>query len=197
MQAALCSAYVRIAKSCPVHIWRPESLINILSFPRPIFNLIDCFRVAICWLAPHLVGEGMPKDCSTDLSTSGDSGCDSSRMKGKRSASNLESSYVKRQKIGGEKKDFNTSCQAKSACIDKVACVGEKEYAYRVFNSLSTLVEDLIPPVENVKSLSPEISLTALSTLIIAFCEYRHLNLSLGLSRQLLSWIQWISEQVD
>lgn len=192
-QDALCSAYVRIAKSCPVHIWRPESLIHMLCFSNQIYNLVDFFHIAISRLAPHFVEEGVANHCSMDLLTSGDGERESLRIGGKRPALEVEPSYTKRQKLVGEEKDFGISCQD----INKFACAGEREYACHVFNSLNQFVEDLVPSVLKTNSLNPEVALTALSTLSIAFFEYPHLSLSRCISRQLSRWIRWMSDQVD
>lgn len=164
----------------------------MLHFPKPISNLIDCFHVAIYRLAPHFVGEGVANDRSMDSSTSGDGESESLRIGGKRPALELESSCSKRQKVVGEENNISISCRD----MNKFACVGEREYAYHVFNSLNQFVEDLVPPVQKINSLNPEVALTALSTLTIAFGEYPHLNLSLCISRQLSHWIHWMSEQV-
>lgn len=165
----------------------------MLRFSNQIYNLADCFHVAISRLAPHFVGEGVANHCSTDLLTSGDGERKSLRIRGKRPALDVEPSFTKRQKLVGEEKDFGISCQN----INQFACAGEREHACHVFNSLNQFVEDLVPSVLKINSLNPEVALTALSTLSIAFCEYPHLSLSLCISRQLSHWIRWMSDQVD
>ncbi|PQQ14473.1 serine/threonine-protein kinase ATR isoform X1 [Prunus yedoensis var. nudiflora] len=127
LKVALCNAYMRIAKMCPPHIWRPESLVYVLSCPEPCFSLIDCLQV--------------------------------------------------------ERKRTHT-----------VACERE-DYADYMHQSLLSFVEILKSPGVNPDSLRPEVALTALSMLCIAFCRYPETNLSQSIFNQMYAWIPWVCQQ--
>ncbi|KAL0365707.1 UNVERIFIED_CONTAM: Serine/threonine-protein kinase ATR [Sesamum angustifolium] len=70
LKAGLCSAYVRIAKTCPPYSWRPECLICMLLSSESTFHIKDCFKVAVSRLGPNFVGRIMTRDDHTDLSKS-------------------------------------------------------------------------------------------------------------------------------
>ncbi|GER42368.1 serine/threonine-protein kinase ATR [Striga asiatica] len=62
LKAGLCSAYIRIAKVCPLSSWRPECLISMLCSPKPNFHLIDCFKAAVSTLGSSLIGRTISGD---------------------------------------------------------------------------------------------------------------------------------------
>ncbi|KAG8368042.1 hypothetical protein BUALT_Bualt15G0004300 [Buddleja alternifolia] len=190
LKAGLCSAYVRIAKICPPCTWRPECLICILCSSKPIFQLIECFKVAVSRLGPNLVGRIMTVDNHTGVSESSER--ESPKVGGKRPTQEIETSETKRQKIDNYSA---TTCQDVCKFPSSFTGVAEKEYAECMCSSLNSLLEFLEPPGENSNSLRTEISLTAISTLCIVFSEHPHANLSLCIFRKICKWISWMSEQ--
>ncbi|KAM0001039.1 hypothetical protein Hdeb2414_s0008g00278421 [Helianthus debilis subsp. tardiflorus] len=98
LKAALCGAYVRIAKLCPLHIWKPELLLNILCSPKLYYGLVECFEVALSILDPYLVGEtDNGQDCSY-ASPSVTSGCEPGSIGEKRPLHPPDVLNAKRQK---------------------------------------------------------------------------------------------------
>ncbi|KAK4562116.1 hypothetical protein RGQ29_004827, partial [Quercus rubra] len=149
LKVALCNAYTRIAKICPPHVWKPESLIRTLCFSKPCFPLIDCFRVALSILGPDCVGE-------------------------KRPIQDVVTCKVKRQKLDEDvvASDANVLVESKHTCL--------------YLNS----------PAVEPDSLSPDVALTALSMLCIAFCRFPETNLSVLIFQQMYAWIPLICEMV-
>ncbi|KAL2537811.1 Serine/threonine-protein kinase ATR [Forsythia ovata] len=195
LKVGLCSAYARITKSCPPHIWRPEFLIHVLCSSKPIFPLIDCFKVAISRLGQDLVGSGISDENGTGFSTSRDNEDNSSRIGGKRTVEDPDMSHTKRQKIDDKCKDGSKNCEELSQFVYSFARPGKKDYTDYMRTSLSLFVELLKPPGEDPNSLTTEVALTALSVLCIVFSENRHSNLSFRIFRQMCDWISWISGQ--
>ncbi|KAK6118684.1 hypothetical protein DH2020_047597 [Rehmannia glutinosa] len=194
LKAGLCSAYVRIAKTCPTYSWRPECLICMLCSSKPIFHLIDCFKVAVSRLGPNLVGRMITGDNHTGLSESRDNEHESSKVGGKRSVRYIETPETKRQRI-----DFNpsTTCQDVCKFVSSFTGVGDKEYADFMCTSLNLFIEFLKPPGESCNSLRTEIALKAICTLCIVFTEYPQADLSLSIFQQMCKWISWMFEQAE
>ncbi|KAA8546139.1 hypothetical protein F0562_020967 [Nyssa sinensis] len=192
LKAALCSAYIRIAKSCPPHIWKPESLIYLLYSSKACFALIDCFRIALSILGSDIIEGGTTSDDCMGLSTSSDNGYKSSRVGEKRPFLDPDTFKTKRQKVDEES---NANFQDANKLAYKFTCEREKEYVDYMHKSLLSFVEFLKPLGGKANSLRPEVALTALSMLGIVFCKYPRANLSVCIFQQMLEWIPWISEQ--
>lgn len=187
--------YIRIAKSCGPHIWRPDSLISMLYSSKPCFPLIDCFQVAVSILGPDLIEERRNNDVSLGISTSQNDDVAHLRVGEKRPFQDPDALKRKRQKFNEEFIDLDTDFQD----INKPSsgtCEGSKEYADYMRTSLLLFVEHLKPPGDNANSLGSDLALTALCSLCIVFCEYQRINQSLGIFQQLCEWIPWIYEQV-
>ncbi|CAI9104764.1 OLC1v1003516C1 [Oldenlandia corymbosa var. corymbosa] len=189
LMAALCSAYVRIAKCCPPHVWRPENLIYLLCSTTSKSHMMECIQVAISRLGPYF--ERRNEDLVLSTSESGKN--ENFRIREKRPALDLDPPNSKRPKIVEKPADFMIN---PPLMTEKFTCSGDREYADHMSTSLNHFVEDLIPPCEETKLLKPEVALTALSTLCIIFCDYPHLNISSSIFKQFQKWIPWISEQV-
>ncbi|KAL7198528.1 hypothetical protein ACSBR2_020923 [Camellia fascicularis] len=187
LKAALCNAYIRIVKSCPPHIWRPESLICLLCSSNACFALIDCLRIALSTISLDIVEEASTDDGNMHLSTPNHSGYESLRVGGKRPVQDFNTSKPKRQKLNQE---VNTS-DANSQDANKIAI----EFNCNMHNLLLSFVECLNPPGGKTNSLSPEVALTALSTLSIVFCIYPRTELSSYIFGKMREWIPWIYEQ--
>ncbi|XP_027767681.1 serine/threonine-protein kinase ATR isoform X1 [Solanum pennellii] len=193
LKDALCLAYTRIAKSCPPHIWRPESLIHLLYSPTPIVPLIECFQVALSRIFPGLTrdervnngGKGLP-----DVH-------ENPRAAEKRPGEDLESLNAKHLKIDDENRYSSIKYEDVIKLSYGFGSLGEKQYADHMHNSLTLFIELLKPPSQESSSLGPEIALTALSTLCIAFCRYPQAELSVKIFRQIFEWIPWVCEEAN
>ncbi|ONK66743.1 uncharacterized protein A4U43_C06F11490 [Asparagus officinalis] len=188
LQVALCNAYIRIAKICPLHIWRPGMLVNILCFPKPCFSLIECIRVAISTLASDCARED-------DLNCQGKK-FDVPKVSKKRSAQ--ESNYLqrKRQKTSEVVLIPSTNEHIGVEITEFSPCEQEKQCASVLHSQLASFVDRLKPDNVEVSSLTPEISVVALSILCIAFHGFPDTTLSITIFHQVLSWIPWICSQV-
>ncbi|KAL7237094.1 hypothetical protein ACSBR1_020211 [Camellia fascicularis] len=187
LKAALCNAYIRIVKSCPPHIWRPESLICLLCSSNACFALIDCLRIALSTISLDIVEEASTDDGNMHLSTPNHSGYESLRVGGKRPVQDFNTSKPKRQKLNQEV----ITSDANSQDANKIAI----EFNCNMHNLLLSFVECLNPPGGKTNSLSPEVALTALSTLSIVFCIYPRTELSSCIFGKMREWIPWIYEQ--
>ncbi|KAI4350245.1 hypothetical protein L6164_004717 [Bauhinia variegata] len=192
LKFALCSAYARIAKVCPPHIWQPESLISALCHPEPFFPLIKCFQVALSTLGPNLVG-GMQGNNKTSTLLD-DKSIESTRLRQKRPIQDLEGLKIKRQKLREEIVVASACLEAECKYSPIVSCQRE-DYANHMNKSLLSFIELLHPPTIKSGSLRPEVALPALSMLCIAFSFYPETNLSLSIFQQMYAWLPWIVEQ--
>nr|POE65846.1 serine/threonine-protein kinase atr [Quercus suber] len=194
LKVALCNAYKRIAQICPPHVWKPESLIRTLCFPEPCFPLIDCFRVALSVLGPDRVG-GEPINYSgLESLTSSDKSIENLRVGEKRPIQDVVTCKVKRQKLDEDvvASDANVLVESKHTCL--VNCETEEKYAIDMHKSLLSFVKYLNSPAVEPDSLSPDVALTALSMLCIAFCRFPETNLSVRIFQQMYAWIPLICE---
>ena len=192
----MCNAYTRIAKICPPHVWKPECLIRTLCFSKPCFPLIDCFRVALSILGPDCVG-GEPINYSgLESLTSSDKSVENLRVGEKRPIQDVVTCKVKRQKLDEDvvASDANVLVESKHTCL--VNCETEEKYAIDMHKSLISFVKYLNSPAVEPDSLSPDVALTALSMLCIAFCRFPEANLSVLIFQQMYAWIPLICEMV-
>ncbi|KAE8671371.1 Serine/threonine-protein kinase ATR [Hibiscus syriacus] len=192
LKVALCTAYIRISRTCPPHIWNPESLINLLCCPEPCILLIDCLEVALSILYPHVGGRADHNNLV--LSISSDKLMASPKVGEKRCIIDADDFNVKRQKMDGEVKFSNINVPGDIKITDIVSYGGEG-YADSMHESLLLFVKTLDAPSAKNDALRPEVALTALSQLSIAFCRHPQTNMSLYIFRQMLSWIPWICVQ--
>jgi len=190
-QVAMCSAYIRIAKTCPPHIWRPEILVNMLCSSEPCLPLIDCFRVAIGILGPNRVGGVI-----NGVSTPSGEGIESSGVGEKRSAQNLDSVKCKRQKVDKETLVSNANVWMQCEPTSISTCDRDNEYADYLRGLLLSFVGLLKPTCSITNPLRPEVALSTLGMLCLVFCDYPHADLSLCILQQMHAWMPWICEQV-
>ncbi|RVW38512.1 Serine/threonine-protein kinase ATR [Vitis vinifera] len=195
LKVALCNAYIRIAKTCPPHIWKPESLIYTLLSSEPCLPLIDCFQVALSILGPDCVG-AKTSDTNMVSSTSSDKRIENLRVGGKRPIQDQDTCKSKRQKLEEESMASNAEVHVSCKLSHIVTCEREQEHANYMHTSLLSFVELLKPTVVKDTPFRPEVSLTALSMLCIVFSKYPQTNLSLFITQQIYAWIPWICEQV-
>ena len=194
----MCNAYTRIAKICPPHVWKLESLIRTLCFPEPCFPLIDCFRVALSILGPDRVGGRAVNYSSLESLTSSDKSIENLRVGEKRPIQEVDTFKVKRQKLDEEvvASDANVQVEVESKHTHIVTCEREEKYAIDMHKSLLAFVKYLDSPAVEPDSLSPDVALTALSMLCIAFSRYPETNLSICIFQQMYAWIPRICEMV-
>ncbi|KZV39346.1 serine/threonine-protein kinase ATR [Dorcoceras hygrometricum] len=194
LKAALSSAYMRIAKICPPQFWKPECLIYVLCSSGHVFQLIDCFKVAVSRLCPYLVGRIATDDKHVSMLTVRDAANEISTVGGKRHAQGTDTSESKRQKREDKCNDSGKISQDTHS-LRGFSGIRAKEYADSWFSSLNLLVEFLKPPEENSNTLRTKTTLTAISILCVVFSEHPHTDLSIDIFRQMCKWIFWMSEQ--
>ncbi|XVE48802.1 hypothetical protein DITRI_Ditri01bG0031900 [Diplodiscus trichospermus] len=196
LKVALCTAYIRISRTCPPHIWKPESLINILCCPEPCILLIDCFQVSLSVLGPTRVGGGAIEHSNLGLRGSIDKSIAKPKVGEKRHIIDVGPFKMKRQKVDGEIKFSNTNVLGDIKLTDMVSYEREEGYADSMYESLLLFIETLNAPSVKDEALRPDVALTALSLLSIAFCRYPQTNLSVRIFRQMQTWFPWICEEV-
>ena len=169
----MCNAYIRIAKTCPPHIWKPESLIYILLSSKPCLPLIDCFQAALSIPGPNCVG-AKTSDTSVVSSTSSDKKIENVRVRGKRPIQDQDIWKSKRQKLEEESMASDVEVHVSCKLSHIVTCERGQEHANYMHISLLSFVELLKPHVVKDKPFRPEVSLTALSMLCIVFSKYQY-----------------------
>ncbi|KAK7343322.1 hypothetical protein VNO77_11979 [Canavalia gladiata] len=195
LKVALCNAYARISQACPPHIWQPEYLISALYLPEPCLCLIECFQVALSTLGLPLVGEVQGNNETLTTLTYEDKSIECMRLGQKRPIQDMNNIKIKRLKLNEEivVADAGVEVECKQSCI--VTCLRVEDYAKHMNNSLLSFVQSLNAPTVGPGSLRPDIALSALSMLCIAFSIYPETNLSLRIFQQMLTWLPWIVEQ--
>lgn len=138
----------------------------------------------------------MAKYINIDMFKLGDKSVGASRAGEKRPIQDAEALKSKRQKVDEESAASDSNTQMDKKHTDVVACEREDDYANHMHTSLLCLIEYLRSPDVNPDSPRPDVALTALSTLCIAFCRYPETNMALTIFQQMYSWIPWILEQV-
>ncbi|KAJ1436334.1 Zinc finger C2H2-type [Sesbania bispinosa] len=196
LKVALCSAYARIAQVCPPHVWKPEYLISALYHPEPCLPLIECFQVALSTLAPHLVVGIRGHNKTLTMLPYEDKSTESMRLGQKRPIQDMDNLKIKRQKLQEDivVADASLEVECKYSCT--VTFQRVEEYANHMNKSLHSFVQSLNAPAVRPSSLRPDIALSALSMLCIAFSIYPEIDLSLRIFQQMLAWLPWIAEQV-
>ncbi|KAI3955847.1 hypothetical protein MKW98_006207 [Papaver atlanticum] len=193
LKVAMCSAYVRISKTCPVHIWKPEILVNMIYSPKLCLPMMDCLRVAIGILGPDFVGDVNAENRDIGISTGSDKRDQSSKVGDKRPVQNLDILQNKRQKVEEETLLSNIDARAGLDCTMKHK--QDNEHACSLRESLLSFVGFLKPSGNNESMLTPESAVTAISMLCIIFCNYPKTCLALTIFHQVCDWMPWISEQ--
>ena len=193
-QVALCNAYVRICRSCPPHVWKPEALLNMICSLSTCSILQDCLEVAIFILGPNRVGGGTISTTSSNSATP-DKGAYRVRLECKRKASDIGTSKSKRHKIYGE--EFTSDFDGKRPDeFGQLNIESIEKYASDMCNSFLSAVEFLKPSSVGTKPIRDELALATLSMLCVVFCKYPNTNLSVRIFELIYSWIPWICQQV-
>lgn len=158
--------------------------------------MIDCFQVALAILGPDRVGGRITDDVGLELSTSGYIANENWRVGEKRHINDVNILKIKRPKVDEENmlSDANVIGEHKPTHIFR--CEREEEFADYMHEALLSFVETLDCPSVKPGSLKPNVALTALSMLCIAFSRYPQTNLSCRIFQQMYAWIPWICELV-
>ncbi|CAO2815672.1 unnamed protein product [Amaranthus hypochondriacus] len=192
LQVALCNAYVRICRSCPPHVWKPEALLHMICSSSSCSILQDCLEVAIFILGPNRVGGGTITTSSN--SATPDNGAYRVRLECKRKASDIGTSKSKRHKIYGE--EFTSDFDGKRPDeFGQLNIESMEKYASDMCNSFLSAVELLKPLSAGTKPIRDELALATLSMLCVVFCKYPNTNLSVRIFELIYSWIPWICQQ--
>ncbi|KAG0457231.1 hypothetical protein HPP92_022388 [Vanilla planifolia] len=189
LQVAMCSAYIRVAKVCPVYVWKPALLIGMICCSEPCLALIDCITMAVGILDPSYVSkiqvfnQGLLLEDVKEFNIA--------KVGDKRNAQDYYG-CVKRQRtndmitfpsldehIGVESSEDFVHAKIKK-CIDELQ------------TSLSKFIELSKPDNSGTSPLRQEISIMALSLLCIAFSQHSNTSLSKTIFLQVFSWIPWI-----
>lgn len=195
-QVALCGAYIRIVKICPPCVWKPESLVFLLSSSELCLPLLDCFEVALSVLGPDIIGGRTSDDSSSELLILTDKPVKNFRLGKKRPIEDVDGDKIKRQKVDGESVASEASIQLEQNCTHVLTFRREEDYANDMRTLLLSFVELLKPPTDKEEPLRPDLALSALSMLCIAFCRFPVTQLLISIFQQMCSWIPWILQQV-
>ncbi|XP_065865824.1 serine/threonine-protein kinase ATR isoform X2 [Euphorbia lathyris] len=195
LKVALCNAYVRIARICPPHIWRPESLMHLLCSPEPCSSLIHCLNVTLSVLGPEKVGGMVMNSCSVDLATTYDALVEDLRVGEKRHIQGVDIANVKRQRVNADCVASNTNALEENKHTDVLTFEKEDDQLAEYMHASLLSFLELLKPSPKPDSLRPDVSLSALSMLSISFCRYPLTNMALGIFQQMHSWIPWLCEQ--
>lgn len=165
----------------------------MLSFPEPCFALIDCFQAALSILGPDYVGGSLP---GLGLSELSNKSIENSRVGEKRCLEDLDTVKNKKMKVDGEivssEADILVECKKPHIKI----CETDVTYANNLHNLLVSFVGCSRASSIRADGLRPEVSLTSLSMLCIAFCRHPETHLSQVIFKEMVSWIPWIYKQV-
>ncbi|OMO91928.1 hypothetical protein COLO4_18014 [Corchorus olitorius] len=162
----------------------------------PVFrNSAYDSSIALSVLGPDRVGGGTTDHNNLGLSSSSDKSIKNPKVGVKRNNFDVDTFKIKRQKIEQETKVSKTNVRGDINVTDIVSYEKEEGYAHTMHESLLLFVELLNSPSVKQDSLRPDVALTALSLLCIAFCRYPQTNMSLCIFRQMMTWIPWICDQ--
>ncbi|CAA6663251.1 unnamed protein product [Spirodela intermedia] len=177
LKVALCNAYVRIAKICSIHIWRPGIL------------------VAVGILGSELIGEGARIDCDMDLSL--ESGALARTSVGqKRPSQNISTLKHKRQRRDECKTLSSADIHEDAEGICLLTRDPRIDSADDMRRLLLSFIDFLRPGYIRDIHVKPEIAIMALSKLSLVFCSYQPTSLSTIVFCQALSWMRWICNEV-
>ncbi|CAL9149410.1 serine/threonine-protein kinase ATR isoform X2 [Musa acuminata AAA Group] len=194
LQVAICSAYIRIVKSCPLQIWEPVNLVKMLCLPRPCVPLIECIRVAIDILCSNNVSE-VEDDHNFGMSLASLKKSHLPKVGEKRLSDTVVKVQCKRQKAAEantlDASDFAVDVECNSSLVNE----RKKEFANELWRSISVFLELSKPVHTKTSALKPETTIRALSILSLVFSAYPNDSLSSRIFHQLFSWMPWICKQ--
>ncbi|OWM80452.1 serine/threonine-protein kinase ATR isoform X2 [Punica granatum] len=195
LKAALCNAYKRVARICPPDIWKPEILIKMMHHPEPCFQLTSCLQVAVSILGIDCVGVMEVNGNVSELSVLSGKSFNSSRVGEKRSNVNGQTNNIKRQKTSQQGEASASYVLPQQSASHLTICEREEKHAGYFHELIISFVGKLKPSAVHIGFPKPEIALTALCMVCIAFSRYPKTILSFSIFQQMLSWLPWISDQ--
>ncbi|KAH9318621.1 hypothetical protein KI387_020390 [Taxus chinensis] len=208
LKVAMCSAYVRIANTCPPHIWKLDVLVELLYCSDPCFQLADCIQVAVDILGPQSVGGEVAKKAEPSLSDREQGrisfvgkkrvfeDADNMRTKRLKTIEGLESNM----RIAGDKhvmerpliRSHMSGNEYTTEHSSKHVLEQETKFYATYFHKLIVNAIDSLDP-NNVYLYSvKEGTLTALSILSQVFCKYPNTLCYMCIVQQILTWVPWI-----
>lgn len=152
--------------------------------------------MALSTIIPDAVEEETIENCKMNRSPPNPGGCESIRVGGKRPLQDQNTFQTKRQKFDKKVITLQADSLDEKMISCKVTTGGINEYGEYMLKSLFSFIEFLNPLGGKATLLSPEVSLTALSTLSIAVCIYPQAQLSRCIFGKMHGWIPRICEQV-
>lgn len=190
LQLAVCNAYMRIARMCPVHVWKPRVLIDVLLSSKPCLLVVKCIHVAVDVLGlDNILLEATKSSKESQPLSRAHSIYDSS-VGMKRPGECMESSRIKRNKSATGELSSDTGYQF-PFFISK-----EKDYADDMRHLLFSSIDAMRPVNVETSSLEPGTSLRALSLLCLVFCNYTTTKIYSSIFRQMWTWLPWIYKHV-
>ncbi|XP_078439829.1 ataxia telangiectasia-mutated and RAD3-like protein isoform X2 [Wolffia australiana] len=197
LKVALCNAYARIAKICPVHIWRPSILLKSLCSDDPCPSLVLCIKATVGLLQYEGNTDCASSDCFWDLSTRDEMlGLDSVGQK--RPFQESDVTMRKRQRQN-KYKGIHDDVKGRHLLMQDPQVESARDMQRLLLSFVKTLGPrkgGLHYGSETIQ-VTPETAIMALSKLSLAFCCYRPNSLSGVVFCQVISWIHWIFKQVD
>ncbi|PKA50257.1 Serine/threonine-protein kinase ATR [Apostasia shenzhenica] len=166
LQMAMCNAYIRIAKICPIHIWKPAMLISMICYPETCLSLIECIRISIkcldssCSSTDHTVSQDISPTAAKELEIS--------KVGEKRSAPNSYQIQVKRQRAENIKRFPCIDAQKCDEFIGSLAYEQNKKHESELQSSICKFLNLSEPDSGEASPLRPETSIMALR-LALAF----------------------------
>ncbi|CAN7059710.1 unnamed protein product [Brassica rapa subsp. trilocularis] len=186
LKASLCSAYVRIVKSCPPYVWKLHCLLELLHLSEPCFQLIECFQAVLVVLGPDFD----TAKCGGHTTAASARPVQGINAGQKRHMKDGSTHKRKRQKVG-------VDTQQGVYFAPEITDETDGKDSVNLHRMLISAVESLKPPPAGLSLLRPEILIMALSILTNAFCLCPWTRMTYRLFRQMYAWIPWIAEQVE
>lgn len=120
---------------------------------------------------------------------------DTAKVGEKRSAQHTHCD-IKRQKMQDIRTFPLVDVHISFESIESSMFESNKKYVSDLQSSLSKFINLSRPENSGISPLGPETSITTLSLLSIAFCQYPNVSLATSIFQQLFSWIPWICQHV-
>ncbi|KAI4367378.1 hypothetical protein MLD38_023121 [Melastoma candidum] len=187
LKVALCNAYVRIAKLCQPHLWKPESLVQALCSPESCLPLIRCLKAALSILGIVSDGGGTV-DCKTP-------NFNGHLLVGeKRGPMEEENFHIKRRKVDMKSDVPDVSGIVKENLV--LISVTEENYGGTLYSSILSFIDLLNTASAESLTLKLNIFLRALSMLSISFLDYSSTSLGEAIFQLIIYWIPLVAGEV-
>lgn len=190
LQLAVCNAYMRIARMCPVQIWKPRVLIDVLLSSKPCLLVLKCIHVTVDVLGPSNILLETTKSSNESPPLSRAHSIYDSSVGMKRAGECMESSRIKRNKSETEELSSDSGFQF-PFFMSK-----EKDYTDDMRDLLFSSIDAMGPVNFDTSSLEPGTSIRALSLLCLVFCNYPSTKIYSSIFHQMWTWLPWIYKHV-